>query len=177
MQFYCHSNSSVQKTQKINDEIQDAFEVMCRFDGVRNFPGKKVRRASRDIVQMCDRRGRGFVRKFLNRVNIQPCVLSLFTLLAGEAALAGERLKRLTPKKQWQTFLYPQWFQKGRQKSDLTMKKCQTIAAMILASGMSVFGQGTTPAPSLPKLEALAKQTTPPAFEFSTENIPAGTHL
>jgi hypothetical protein len=57
------------------------------------------------------------------------------------------------------------------------MKKYETIAAMILASGMSVFGQGTTPAPSLPKLEVLAKQTTPPGFEFSTENTPAGTHL
>jgi len=71
----------------------------------------------------------------------------------------------------------PQWFQKGRQKSDLTMKECQTIAAMILASGMSAFGQGAKPAPSLPKLEALAKQTTPFAFEFSTEDTLAETNL
>jgi hypothetical protein len=43
------------------------------------------------------------------------------------------------------------------------MTKYRTIAAMILASGMSAFAQGTTPAPSLSKLEVLAKQTTPPA--------------
>lgn len=48
------------------------------------------------------------------------------------------------------------------------MKKNQTIAAMILASGMSAFGQGATPAPSLSKLEALAKQTTPPAVHEGT---------
>ena len=39
---------------------------------------------------------------------------------------------------------------------------------MILASGMSTFGQGTTPAPSLSKLEELAKQTTPPAVHEGT---------
>ena len=39
---------------------------------------------------------------------------------------------------------------------------------MILASGMSTFGQDATPAPSLSKLEALAKQTTPPAVHEAT---------
>ena len=39
---------------------------------------------------------------------------------------------------------------------------------MILASGMSTFGQGTTPASSLSKLEELAKQTTPPAVHEGT---------
>ena len=48
------------------------------------------------------------------------------------------------------------------------MKKYHTIVAMILASGMSTFGQGTTPAPSLSKLEELAKQTTPPAVHEGT---------
>ena len=42
------------------------------------------------------------------------------------------------------------------------MKKYHTIVAMILASGMSAISQDTA-APSLSKLEALAKQTTPPA--------------
>ena len=43
------------------------------------------------------------------------------------------------------------------------MKKHHIIAAVItLASGMSAFGQDTA-APSLSKLEALAKQITPPA--------------
>jgi len=44
------------------------------------------------------------------------CVLSLFFLLAGEAALAGERLKRRTQKNNTETFLYPDWMREGRQK-------------------------------------------------------------
>lgn len=39
---------------------------------------------------------------------------------------------------------------------------------MILASGMSAFAQGATPPPSLSKLEALAKQATPPAVHEAT---------
>lgn len=48
------------------------------------------------------------------------------------------------------------------------MKKDHTIVAMILASGMSTFGQDATSAPSLSKLEELAKQTTPPAVHEGT---------
>ena len=48
------------------------------------------------------------------------------------------------------------------------MKKDHTIVAMILASGMSAFGQDATSAPSLSKLEELAKQTTPPAVHEGT---------
>ena len=48
------------------------------------------------------------------------------------------------------------------------MKKYQIIAAMILTSGMSTFGQSATPAPSLSKLETLAKKTTPPAVHEAT---------
>ena len=48
------------------------------------------------------------------------------------------------------------------------MKKYHIIAAVItLASGMSAFSQDTA-APSLSKLEALAKQTTPPAVHEGT---------
>ncbi len=48
------------------------------------------------------------------------------------------------------------------------MKKYHAIAAMILASGMSTFGQDATSAPSLAKLEALANETTPPVVHDAT---------
>ena len=64
--------------------------------------------------------------------------------------------------------IIPLGFRRVAKKSDFTLKKYQTIAAMILGSGMSAFAQGATPAPSLSKLEALAKQTTPPAVHEGT---------
>ncbi len=76
-------------------------QCLRRFEGAEFSRPKKSGRASRDIAQMCDRRGRGIVRKYLQCLKNHSCVGSPFSLLAGEVALAGERLKRRTPKKHW----------------------------------------------------------------------------
>jgi len=63
--------------------------------------------------------------------------------------------------------IIPLGFRRAAKKSDFTLKKYQTTAAMILASGMSAFAQDATPAPSLSKLEELATPKFALRLDFS----------